>query len=246
MTDRITADILVEAFDLARPDFDDLKDRIEEAAAAHKATVTADGRLSLAQQPTEPPVALPAPADVTMCICGHPVRLHFEDACQDCDCGDCMEPAEALETIRRLVRAARENRLALSQALNLGTGAPWDAIHERVDELRRLAAEAQQQDAPAKRPPMDPVYLLGIDASSDQEAADDASIVESSETVGYVVLSRQPDGTWEGASGPMDDPDVARERMARRRALMPDLTLRLAQRTTNSVLRILPEAGEAS
>ncbi|MEU5580978.1 hypothetical protein ABZ791_30340 [Streptomyces huasconensis] len=45
MTDRITADILVEAFDLAKPDFDDLKDRIEEAAAAHKATVTVDGRL---------------------------------------------------------------------------------------------------------------------------------------------------------------------------------------------------------
>lgn len=56
MTDRITADILVEAFDLALPDFDDLKDRIEEAAAAHKATLTVDGRrYPAAATPVPPP-----------------------------------------------------------------------------------------------------------------------------------------------------------------------------------------------
>jgi hypothetical protein len=54
MTTRITADILVEAFCLAKPDFDDLKDRIEDAAAAHKATVTVDGRLYLAPQSAAP------------------------------------------------------------------------------------------------------------------------------------------------------------------------------------------------
>jgi hypothetical protein len=35
------------------------------------------------------------------------------------------------------------HRFALSVALGLGTGAPWDAIHERVAELRRMADEAQ-------------------------------------------------------------------------------------------------------
>ncbi|MDQ0792032.1 hypothetical protein [Streptomyces sp. B1I3] len=38
------------------------------------------------------------------------------------------------------------HRLALSEALGLGTGAPWDAIRERAAELRRLADEAQQGD----------------------------------------------------------------------------------------------------
>jgi len=37
-------------------------------------------------------------------------------------------------------RADEEHRLALSEALGLGTGAPWDAIHERATELG-LAAE---------------------------------------------------------------------------------------------------------
>lgn len=32
-------------------------------------------------------------------------------------------------------RAAEEHRLALSDALGLGTGAPWDAIHDRATEL---------------------------------------------------------------------------------------------------------------
>ncbi|MEV5915753.1 hypothetical protein AB0M00_43585 [Streptomyces chartreusis] len=42
------------------------------------------------------------------------------------------------------VAAVNQNeahRLALSEALDLGTGAPWDAIHERVQELRRLACD---------------------------------------------------------------------------------------------------------
>lgn len=35
------------------------------------------------------------------------------------------------------------HRFALSVKLGLGTGAPWDAIHEQVAELRRMADEAQ-------------------------------------------------------------------------------------------------------
>lgn len=40
-------------------------------------------------------------------------------------------------------------RFALSVALDLGTGAPWEAIHERVKELRRLAAETQPSEPTA-------------------------------------------------------------------------------------------------
>ncbi|MFB7736224.1 hypothetical protein ACFC08_17925 [Streptomyces sp. NPDC056112] len=44
-------------------------------------------------------------------------------------------------------QTAEEHRLALSLALGLGTGAPWDAIRDRADELRRMADEAQQRPA---------------------------------------------------------------------------------------------------
>lgn len=44
MSYRFTGQISIEVFDLGEADFNDLKDRIEEAAAGHKATVTADGR----------------------------------------------------------------------------------------------------------------------------------------------------------------------------------------------------------
>lgn len=51
MSDHMTAVIVVEVHSLAMPDFDDLKARIEEAAAAHKATVTVDGRRHPGVQP---------------------------------------------------------------------------------------------------------------------------------------------------------------------------------------------------
>ncbi|WP_030917410.1 hypothetical protein [Streptomyces sp. NRRL B-24720] len=44
--------------------------------------------------------------------------------------------------------ADEEHHLALSEALGLGTGAPWDAIGDRAADLRRMADEAQQA-APA-------------------------------------------------------------------------------------------------
>lgn len=40
--DRMSAEIRIDALDLAPEDFADLVDRVEEAAAAHKATVTVD------------------------------------------------------------------------------------------------------------------------------------------------------------------------------------------------------------
>lgn len=85
----------------------------------------------------------------SVCICEHTEAQHFEDVCLACDCGDYLTPEAARESITRLVRGAAANRLALSEALNLGTGAPWSAIHERVKELRRLAAETQPSEPPA-------------------------------------------------------------------------------------------------
>ena len=88
--------------------------------------------------------------------------------------------------------AEEEHRLALSEALGLGTGAPWDAIRERAAELHNGAGTPQPetQAAPCGRPaslagpcsagdhccngpvgaetqaapPMDPVHILGIEA----------------------------------------------------------------------------------
>lgn len=44
MSYRFTGDLIIEVFDLGEHDFDDLKARIEQAAAAHKAAVTVTGR----------------------------------------------------------------------------------------------------------------------------------------------------------------------------------------------------------
>ena len=97
-------------------------------------------------QPASEVAQQDAPQSATTCICQHTEQQHFEDACLVCDCGDYLEPEAAREVIARLVRGAETNRLALSEALGLGTSAPWGAIHERVGELRRLAAEASEPE----------------------------------------------------------------------------------------------------
>lgn len=48
-----------------------------------------------------------------------------------------------LKTVGEAWHTAEAHRLALSEALGLGTGAPWDAIRDRAAELGRLADEAQ-------------------------------------------------------------------------------------------------------
>lgn len=60
-----------------------------------------------------------------------------------------------------LVTAA--HRLALSEALGLGTGAPWDAIRDRAAELRRLADEAQQPTPATTEPVYCGLCLYGSD-----------------------------------------------------------------------------------
>lgn len=51
---------------------------------------------------------------------------------------------EAYDETARLHAAAESHRLAVSEALGLGTGAPWDAIRDRAAELCRLTDDAQQ------------------------------------------------------------------------------------------------------
>ena len=61
------------------------------------------------------------------------------------------------------------------------------------------------------------------------------------QTVEYFLQSQQPDGTWESASSFSTDLDFAAARLAARREKMPDLTLRLAERTTTVAVRALPD-----
>jgi len=107
MTDRITADILVEAFDLALPDFDDLKDRIEEAAAAHKATLTVDGRRYPAAATPVPPPAERAAAlteaertMLTYALDQAQEKIWSEDGFTD-------EDQAAVDSLRRLAAEAQ-------------------------------------------------------------------------------------------------------------------------------------------
>jgi hypothetical protein len=61
------------------------------------------------------------------------------------------------------------------------------------------------------------------------------------ETVEYFVQSQQPDGAWESASSFSTDLTCAAERLAARRRMMPDLVLRLAERTTKVSVQALPD-----
>lgn len=51
----------------------------------------------------------------------------------------------AVEAQLQSTREVEEHRLALSEALHLGNGAPWDAILDRAGELSRRDVEAQQE-----------------------------------------------------------------------------------------------------
>lgn len=60
-------------------------------------------------------------------------------------------------------------------------------------------------------------------------------------TVDYVLQSQQPDGTWEMSGGPHEDRTYAEQRLQRHRERMPDVTHRLAERTTTVAVRPLPD-----
>jgi hypothetical protein len=82
----------------------------------------------------EPAVPVPPPTDQTA------LRDRIAEALYE----SCTTEAEAIGSMTEAVLAvlpeptdqtAEDHRLALSIALNLGTSAPWDAIHDRVTEL---------------------------------------------------------------------------------------------------------------
>lgn len=100
-------------------------------------------------------------------------------------------------------------RFALSTALALGTGAPWEAIHERVKELRRMAAEEQPAETHSCRncdgvdpdtclnnpdrpkSPMDPVHILGIDAAPERPAVGEQPETQEADSTGRLERGRQ-------------------------------------------------------
>jgi hypothetical protein len=86
-------------------------------------------------------------------------------------------------------QVAEDHRLALSMALNLGTGAPWDAIHDRVKELRRLADEAPTTAKPETQAAADRDALRRrfgdvlrhwglLDEQIDQKAAEEYAVTD--------------------------------------------------------------------
>ncbi|MGW1158446.1 hypothetical protein ACWD5Q_06635 [Streptomyces sp. NPDC002513] len=95
------------------------------------------------------------------------------------------------------------HRFALSVKLDLGTGAPWDAIYERVQELRRLAAEAQQQrgtEAPTS-------FVLWLDASDGSVPTHDGVQWPDGTTTihhrhfGYTTTHHDPEAARRAAHG---------------------------------------------
>ncbi|MFB7359615.1 hypothetical protein [Streptomyces gardneri] len=74
-------------------------------------------------------MATQPPTQPTSCICGHQEQQHIEDVCQDCGCGDYLEPADAHDVIKRWRDAALEARAQLA-----AVGQPAEA-HD-TDEAR--------------------------------------------------------------------------------------------------------------
>ncbi|MFF1709271.1 hypothetical protein [Streptomyces sp. NPDC058268] len=161
MTDRITADILVEAFDLARPDFDDLKDRIEEAAAAHKATLTVDGRLYLADSAPAAPPSAPADADLRDRIAETVRAFDFGNYGLDAvdvalhDYPEQQEWVPALaDAVLAVLSAPADHAAVLGEAITALEALAADGEHDPstyVEELRRMADETQQAEAHASQ-----------------------------------------------------------------------------------------------
>jgi hypothetical protein len=118
-------------------------------------------------------------------------------------------------------------RQMLNYALNQAQVRMWsvggftDEDQAAVVSLRRLA------DEPA--------------AVVSGRTADETQGETRRETVEYFVQSQQPDGAWESASSFSTDLTFAAERLAARRRMMPDLVLRLAERTTRVSVQALPD-----
>jgi len=106
------------------------------------------------------------------------------------------------------------HRLALSEALDLGAGAPWDAIHERVAELRRVAAEA----GPA-------------DTTTQDDGETPGETEAHAPTFTWKVESPRRDN-WASWGATYDDRDWARERYESATTTAPGRPFRLVRATT--------------
>lgn len=107
-------------------------------------------------------------------------------------------------------RAAEEHRLALSEALGLGTVAPWDAIHDRVTEL---GLPPLDRDPVARRLGLLAAYRAAVLT----EAADELGRMDydtDSHDYGYDTYR----DAWNG--GVMDGADLLR-RLADESAVVP-------------------------
>lgn len=91
------------------------------------------------------------------------------DRCSGCryvPCGDCAAPEQRPSD----EDGVEAHRLALSEALHLGTGAPWDAIRDRAGDLSRRDVEAQQQPDTEAQPPYHRWYTEQLDPVANEWA----------------------------------------------------------------------------
>ena len=95
---------------------------------------------------------VPPSAERMHCPQGHPYdeentyrRPNGDRSCRTCRREQGRQSRQSQPARRKaqvlppVSRTSEAHRLALSEALGLGTGAPWDAIHDRVKELGRVA-----------------------------------------------------------------------------------------------------------
>lgn len=158
----------------------------------------------------------------------------------------------ATDRVTTLQEAADRLWALANRTTERGAGVLWAA-----EWLHRLAGEARQPlcaecDHPKHvhiegEGPVTPGTCADCqddDAHHDYEARQDPTPDRETgprKSVEYFVQSQQPDGTWECGSSYSTAPAFAADRLAARRRMMPDLTLRLAERTTTVVVRALPD-----
>ncbi|GHC28822.1 MULTISPECIES: hypothetical protein [Streptomyces rochei group] len=125
---------------------------------------------------------------------------------------------------------------------------PAAAGHDTDDVAARTLASLERVTERARRAEARVRELEQQAATGTRRMADETATTETQagapgrrQTVEYFVQSQQPDGTWESASSFSTDLDFAAARLAARREKMPDLTLRLAERTTTVAVRALPD-----
>ncbi|WP_322500836.1 hypothetical protein TR631_12580 [Streptomyces rochei] len=214
---------------------------------------------------TPPP---PQGSEYTPCACSHIEPEHEPNAgeCYSCDCAAYrpaaaapLPPADQTTPLRDRIAAAIWARTPEAEPSPNGIvmGNPHgiaDAVlavlptpADRAAVLREIADEIAGIDFHPNAHARSLDIAAGL-ARRLRRMADETATTETQagapgrrQTVEYFVQSQQPDGTWESASSFSTDLDFAAARLAARREKMPDLTLRLAERTTTVAVRALPD-----